>query len=282
VAQYWIGSLYNTNHEGLGLVKGDSKTAFKWYQMSSTGNYTPALWFVGLAYENGDGCEKNELMAERYYRRGAALGHSECQNNLGALLMDRGNTVKSKSESLFAEAHLWFHLSAKQDNINAMQCIGEMYRCGKHVPMDLSKAVEWFNRCLQHKDITEDMARVIRRHISDQEKKEEKGPIPFNILITFSDSKKELHIRSTTKRDHKAYKRYIIYSPVNRDIISHHVEPGYERIIPDIVSYAHSGIDEFDLSMLADSSSVYVLLLEFDIQEFQLQNMLRRVSKPQS
>mgnify|MGYP004460643461 CR=1 FL=1 len=69
-AQCLLGKLYlfpqyKDDYEGI---------AFRWYESSAKQNYPDGQYYLGLCYENGMGCEKNESEALKWYKKAAYNG----------------------------------------------------------------------------------------------------------------------------------------------------------------------------------------------------------------
>jgi TPR repeat protein len=100
---------------------------------------------IGLAYENGNGVEKDQNEALRWYFKGAQRGNAAAQLNL-AMCYRYGI---EKNEQLSFE---WTLRSAHQDNSKALYWIGLYYRDGIGTPPNYSKYVEWFKKATLHPD----------------------------------------------------------------------------------------------------------------------------------
>ena len=69
VAQTSIGFMY-ANGQG---VERDEKEAVKWYSKAAEQDHTPAQFFLGFMYVKGRGVEKDDREASRWYRKAAEL-----------------------------------------------------------------------------------------------------------------------------------------------------------------------------------------------------------------
>ena len=76
----------------------------------------------------------------KWYRRGAELGFSEAQYNLGRMY-DIGKVVPKN----YIEASKWYRKAAEQGEILAQVRLGGMYKLGQGVPQDYIRAYSWLN-----------------------------------------------------------------------------------------------------------------------------------------
>jgi len=57
--------------------------SYIWYKQGSEFGSAFAMWNLGLAYQNGTGCEKDEIRAFEWYRKSAELGDPNGMRYLG-------------------------------------------------------------------------------------------------------------------------------------------------------------------------------------------------------
>lgn len=77
IHQYnWADKLYKA---------GQKAEALRWYKAAAEGGEPDTWYYVGRAYETGDGTEKDLGYAARCYETGAEKGEVGCCNRLGAL-----------------------------------------------------------------------------------------------------------------------------------------------------------------------------------------------------
>jgi TPR repeat protein len=173
-SECYIGWIYENG--GYGIEK-DAKLAFQWMLRSAEQNYDKGLfgigryyrdgigtsidylaaieWWkkasrhhesngdadtnIGLAYTMGNGVEKDEKEAAKWYLKGAHRGHAIAQYNLSICYRHGRNGIE-KDERLAFE---WMLRSAQQNNASAVTEIGNYYRDGIGTPIDYLKAFEW-------------------------------------------------------------------------------------------------------------------------------------------
>lgn len=139
-AQAMLGICY---HEGEG-VKKDYSIALDYYEKAAKKNNGRAMNGLGRLYEHGMGVEKNIKKAIKYYNRAAKVGYGAGYYNLGCIFYD-GNGVKEDDEKAF-------DLFAAGAEINHPSCTGLVAYCYEHgigTPVNMSKAIEYYNKGVQ-------------------------------------------------------------------------------------------------------------------------------------
>lgn len=153
IAQNNLGVMYD---QGKGVTE-DSKQAFNWYRKSAENGYSIAQNNLGYMYANGaiewpqyglgdtnDNSSRVPLdykKAVYWYRKAAAQGNAEAQNNLGVMYADsRGVNEDSK------QAFDWYHKAAKQGYAIAQFNLGVMYANGRGVNKNGKQAVHWYRK----------------------------------------------------------------------------------------------------------------------------------------
>lgn len=97
---------------------------------------------LGARYATGDGVEKDEAAAVRWYRRGARRGDPLCQYDLGFMtLLGEGTNRDSVG------AVRWLERSAEGGHRQAAGLLSDLYATGEHgVQIDQERAVHWRHR----------------------------------------------------------------------------------------------------------------------------------------
>jgi TonB family protein len=99
-----------------------------------------AQFYLGLAYENGDGVTEDDVVAVGWYRRAAEQGNVKAQYNLG-LMHATGKGVPQH----YAAAVEWFRKAAEQGDVRAQYRLGLAYSTGTGVDRDYVQAHKWLN-----------------------------------------------------------------------------------------------------------------------------------------
>jgi len=90
----------------------------------------------------GQGMEKNEAEALKWYQKSAESGNHYAQANLGLFFQTGGCGVKED----IAKAIEWYGKAAKQGNPNAQYYLATIYENGNGVAKDMKKAVELYGK----------------------------------------------------------------------------------------------------------------------------------------
>ncbi|MBN3563022.1 SEL1-like repeat protein [Aliamphritea spongicola] len=182
-----MGRIYG---ESLGR-KGDQVKSVELLTKSVAAGYTPAAYYLGIAYEYGRGVEQNLPQAVGYYRQAAAENMPESQFKLGQMLL-KGSGVKqdlnlgerwlrlaARAGHQDAQVTLaillagkdhaaslsWYQKAALQENPDALYNLAAIYFNGEQVEADLPRALEYAQRS---KVAGHDKADVLHSAISER------------------------------------------------------------------------------------------------------------------
>ena len=121
-----------------------------------------AQFNLGWMYSNGDGLEKNDQEAIRWYRLAAEQGHVSAQLNLGIRYIVGYGLAQNYQEAL-----KWFKLAAEQGNAHAQYEIGGMYQNGSGVVQNNSTAYMWYSvAAAQGNTLATEARDLVRNHLS--------------------------------------------------------------------------------------------------------------------
>jgi len=129
-AQFNLGCLWEFSS---GEGDGDAE-AVRWYRKAADQGHANAQFNLGIMFEDGRGVRASEEEAVRWYSAAASQGHPSAAFNLGCML--------EANEERQAEAALWYEVAAKRGHANAKFNLGLMYKHGRGVPLDLTRALE--------------------------------------------------------------------------------------------------------------------------------------------
>lgn len=135
-SQYMLGLTYA---QGNGVEK-DQSEAVKWYRKAAEQGLAEAQSLLGSCYELGKGVEKNQFEAVKWYRKAAEQGVALAQYFLG-FCYESGNGIEKNQ----AEAVRLYHKAAEQGSAQAQFCLGSCYVDGKGVARDRVEGCAYWN-----------------------------------------------------------------------------------------------------------------------------------------
>lgn len=122
-AQYQLGHAYAWG-EG---AERNNEEAVKWYRLSADQGYPNAQDALGYCYEVGKGVAKDTKEALKWYNLAAAQNYAPAQKALGSYYY---NDFHNRD---YSQAAKWFTLAAEQGNRYAIFCLAECYFYGRGV-----------------------------------------------------------------------------------------------------------------------------------------------------
>lgn len=135
LAQFNIGCLYA---EGDGVEKNEREAA-RWFRKAADQRYADAQAYLGDCYKDGFGVLANPYEAVKWYRKAAEQGHAGAQYVLGSCCENGIGTVQN-----LRDAVRWYHKSAEQGNVFAQVALGRCNEFGNGVVKNLQEAVRWY------------------------------------------------------------------------------------------------------------------------------------------
>ena len=158
-AMHWLGMAYE---RGDGVAKDDWK-ALELFRRSDDEGWDPASqklmsfaktynadaekgnpsaqFFMGVAYENGYGVERNFATAAELYRKAAEQGHPGAQAYLGYCLLSGQGIEKDAKKAVE-----WFQKAAGQENPEAQQNLGRCLFYGEGCKKNREEAISWYRK----------------------------------------------------------------------------------------------------------------------------------------
>ena len=122
----------------------ENQRVARWRSSADKGD-AEAMFWLGTAYEKGDGISKNDTSAVYWWRKAAEQGDARAMFCLGsAYLNGRGVT---RDQTLAVD---WWRQAAEKGQVNAMFNVARAYSAGKGVPKDDVRAVEWWRKAAEH------------------------------------------------------------------------------------------------------------------------------------
>jgi PAS domain S-box-containing protein len=111
---------------------------------------------LGLIYLNGNGVQRNESEAIKWYRRAADQENADAQLRIGDMYSEGLGVPQD-----YSEAGRWYRLAADHGNAFAQYNLGILYARGEGVPPDNVLAHKWFNLAAAHLTTTVSRDRAI-------------------------------------------------------------------------------------------------------------------------
>ena len=122
-----------------GQTPEEKKQGVYWLRKAAAQDNTEAIYCLSDALKAGMGTEADPQEALELLEKGHALGDSDCQSALGAMLMN-GDLV----EQDFERGHQLFQIAALQGSSWAHYQLGKSYEMGNGVDKNAKKAFECF------------------------------------------------------------------------------------------------------------------------------------------
>jgi len=141
-AQYEVGYSYFT---GEGVVPEDKAKAAEWFRKAAEQGNARAQTNLGILYRNGQGIPKDNVKAAEWFCKAAEQGHEEAKDFLATV------EAEIEQEKLRITAKK-IHVAAEQGDAKAQTDLGVLYRDGRGVPKDESKAADWFGKAAEQGD----------------------------------------------------------------------------------------------------------------------------------
>lgn len=119
----------------------DKESAFLNFFEGAKQNDSDCIYYLGMCFEYGFGCEVNLKSAFESYKKAAEMNNVEAINNLGGCYFYGHGTKKNLNQ-----AFLCFKKSAELGSIKAICRVGISYQYGYGTEKDSNKAVEYFKK----------------------------------------------------------------------------------------------------------------------------------------
>jgi len=141
-AQTYLGLQYISSDD-LGI----QTQGVYWCRLAANQGFALAEDFLGWAYGNGKGVERDYDLAEKWMHRAADQGLVKAEYDLGFLLENEFNSSGQQIAN-FPKAAEWFQKAADHGSVKAMMELGDIYYYGK-LGYDYPKAVNWYSKAAQ-------------------------------------------------------------------------------------------------------------------------------------
>lgn len=129
----------------LGLYsKGDYETAVHLFNYLVSSGFEQAYGFLGMAYEDGNGVEKNEEKMIDMYNRAVKAGYNWCAYHLARYYEGKKDYDMAMKSYVQCSANEGTYRSA------AFYSIGRIYENGTGVSVDMDNAVKYYRKAVQY------------------------------------------------------------------------------------------------------------------------------------
>ena len=144
----------------------------KWYRRAAEQGNASAQFFLGMAYDKGEGVPQNDAEAAKWFRCAAEQGDAAGQFCLG-LSYSIGDGVPRDC----AEAAKWFRRAAEQGDARAQFYLGFMYDNSERVLQDDMEAAKWYRRAAKQGDVdAQNALDQLEQHQLNKNGKQETNP----------------------------------------------------------------------------------------------------------
>ncbi|GHU27044.1 hypothetical protein AGMMS50256_05870 [Betaproteobacteria bacterium] len=141
--QFRLGLMYSN---GNGVEKNDVEAA-KYFRMAAEQGHAVAQNSLGWMFENGQGVAQNYAEAVNWYRKAAEQGFAAAQNNLGWIFQNGFGVTQND-----AEAVNWYRKAAEQGFAGAQNNLGYMFHEGRGVMRNYSESIKWVRKAAEQGD----------------------------------------------------------------------------------------------------------------------------------
>ena len=154
-----LGCAYMTG-EG---VPQNKKKGVEWLRKAADQGEFRAMFWLGIAYEHGDGVTKDDWRAQAMWQKSRALGCDGATEKMSSLLNEyRGKAEKGDASAQFfvgvayesgsagkpdaAKAVEWYRKAAEQGHPGAQAFLGWALQNGQGIEKNLTEAVSWYRK----------------------------------------------------------------------------------------------------------------------------------------
>ena len=139
----------------LGLYsKGDYETAVHFLNYLANSGYDQAYGFLGMAYEEGHGVEKDEEKMIDMYNKAIKAGYNWCAYHLAQYYEEKKDYDQAMKNYVLCSANDGTYRSA------AFFAIGRLYEKGIGVTIDMDNAIKYYRKSVQYSTVLESAARL--------------------------------------------------------------------------------------------------------------------------
>lgn len=116
----------------------DEAKSMEWYQRAYAQGGNVGC-NIAKKYSRGEGVQRNDAEAAKWYLKSADRGDAGCQYNLGLMYLDGRGVPKDMGNAIN-----WWRKAADQGSASAQFNLGAVYKNGDGVPADKAQAVRFY------------------------------------------------------------------------------------------------------------------------------------------
>jgi TPR repeat protein len=182
-----LGSMY--------MDQGNYAEASFWFHRAADHGNAMAVERIGDLYSLGHGVEKNPNEAMSWYSKASAAGYRATSP---AEMYAVGNAFLGAGSSSAAVS--WLTAAAQQNNVEAMELLGEIYRDGIGIPANPALAQGWFN---VRQQILNQQAQeaAAEKQAADEQRRENREAVFGAIVTGLQNANQTLNPSGTTIQD---------------------------------------------------------------------------------
>ncbi|VVN79205.1 hypothetical protein PS691_00951 [Pseudomonas fluorescens] len=132
--------------EGQGIEK-DQALAVRWFEIAAHGGHQMARNMLGRCHEHAWGCTANAVVAASHYRQAADAGLDWALYNYANLLATGRGVTEDQAQALAC-----YQRAAALGHAKSMNLLGRYLEEGRFCPADPVTAVQWYRRSAEGGD----------------------------------------------------------------------------------------------------------------------------------
>ncbi|MSU41482.1 MAG: sel1 repeat family protein [Pedosphaera sp.] len=134
-----------TKIEQVTLVARDFNASAKWLQKAAGKGDTRSMVALAIAYEKGEGVDRNQTTAWKFYTQAAQKGDPDAMYGIAVAIEDKWPAASKEPVPRLE----WLRKAAELGNVHSQYALYEAHLEGKGVPKDSGHARRWVTRAAQ-------------------------------------------------------------------------------------------------------------------------------------
>ncbi len=125
-------------------IKKNERLAFEYYQKAADQGHLLSLTFLGLCFQRGTGTGQDLKRGFEFFAKAADKRVALAMHCLGECYIEGRGIEPNPSEGI-----KWYRRGVKLGDMGCTAELADCYEFGKAVPLDLRKALELYERCIE-------------------------------------------------------------------------------------------------------------------------------------